>query len=198
MNIQFKRDAFEHWKLKHFADDIIQAGIPAKVTWKRGIKVSDESDTKANNFRLETNGKYFFRQTKNRGIVRLKYLNETEKSVFLGLVKKYGFYTTPNWWLGISLLVVYAIVECFIILTREESWQQILFLSGSFLVLQSLLVAYLHTIGKASKHLCSICLVLGLIGYMSTALWSILALPLYININQNALLKEIEALPAES
>lgn len=198
MNGQFKRPSFNRQELKEFGAEVIQNGVPATIRWTRGLKETDEDVDieKACIFSLSKDEKIFFRQSKLSGSINFANLDDTESETVLTLMKKHHFYTRPNWDMNIFLVVVYAIVIGLIAYARDEAWLQILLVSGCFFVLLFLIVAYLYAMGKVNSLTYIICGVFGAIGYICTAIWSLLALPLFRSIFQHVLYKKIKELPA--
>ncbi|KIO77809.1 hypothetical protein TH53_07805 [Pedobacter lusitanus] len=191
MNGQFKHDNFSSAQLQRFTDDLIQAGLPLNAEWKKGTKTLEESTADADTLTLEINGKWFFRQVKNKGYVRLKYLDEQEKNNLLNLIHQHGFYSEPDWALGIGLVILYVFIELAFALTHDQSWVKIILLPCCIFVILFLWIAYLHSVEKAGESLYKVSIVFGVIGYFFTAIASLLALPLFINIGINYLKTQV-------
>ena len=182
MNGQFKAKDFDKEQLKKFAADLKTNGLSFTMIWKKRNKVVEESNTKTNLCSLEIEGKWFFRQIGNKGIVRLKYLDDKQKKILLNVLGKYKMYTEPKWELGLGLLILYFLLEYYVSTNSEVSWLMPVIMSCSFIVVLFLGIAYLRAEEKIDEKLYNISLIFGIPAYLFTAIGSLLALPLYTSI----------------
>ena len=185
MNGQFKLKSFDKEALKTFAADLEQEGISLTETWKKGTKKVEGTNEKANFYGLETNGKWFFRQVKNNGHVRFKHLSPEEEKIILRTLKKHHFYTDPNWALGIGLTALYVIVE-FLFGMSLGDIGPILMICCAVVVL-FLWLAYERSRENINEGIYKISMFLGGAAYFFTAIASMLAIPLFINLGRNHL-----------
>lgn len=191
MNGQFKTENFDKEYFKEFAAELEQAGIPITTTWKKGTKKVEETNEKVNMFSLEIEGKWFFRIIKNKGHVRFEKLNPEQEKMVLEILKKYHFYNDPNWGLGIGLAILYLIIEVLVGLTRSESFLGTIIFVCCALVILFLWIAYEYSRENVTKGVYKVSMVFGIIGYIFTAIGSLLAIPLLTAISQNHLKAKI-------
>ncbi len=193
MNGSFKQPTFDKEKLKQFAEEVQNAGLPVQPHWKKGKK--EVSEEKARTFSLDLNGVSILIQTGREGVVKLDKLSEQEKLPLLEVMRKYNFYTEPNFGLGLGLAVLFVLIEGLIMYGNADEMPWIVpFLSiASLLALQWLWTSWLYCTGKLEKRTYKVSMVLGLVGYFCTVVWSLLLLPMIKAYNRYYLLRAINA-----
>ena len=191
MRNSFKQPSFDQHALKRFWLDITAAGIPATLVWKKGTNQISEQETGASVCIMELDGKWFFRQTRNNGAVMLDTLSGEQKDKLLQRMRQYGLYSKPQWALSIGLLILYIVIECIVIVSREEAFLQILLSAGCLFVVQFMLTSWFHSNAKAGDSFYKVSMVFGIIGYFLTAPASMMALPLFIAFSHHNLYKQI-------
>lgn len=194
MNGSYKQLTFDKEKLNQFAQEVQDAGLPVEVRWKKGKK--EVSEEKAITFSLELNGVSIFSQTGKEGIVKLDKLSNQEKLPLLTVMKRYDFYTEPNFGLGIGLTVLFVLIEMLIMYANADEMPWIvLFLSiASLLALQWLWTSWLYCMDRLEKRVYKISMVLGFIGYICTAIWSLLLMPMIKAYNRYYLVRAIDSM----
>ncbi|MGS2763271.1 hypothetical protein [Sinomicrobium sp. M5D2P9] len=188
---QFKADRFDGTTLQALANDLQSAGWEVRVVWKKGTKKKEEYGEGVNFLQLEKDGKWFFRQVRNKGLVRFGNMDKEEKILFLQLLKKYNLYSRPEWGLGIALSIIYALLVFFLASSRDEEWMSIGLFIAALCLVSFLTIAYLRSKGEVPEGLYKVSLVFGIAGYVLTALSSLLCLPIMNNIFQNSLYHKI-------
>ncbi|MGS2738074.1 hypothetical protein [Sinomicrobium sp. M5D2P17] len=188
---QFKADRFDGTILQALANDLHTAGWGIQVVWKKGTKKKDEYGEGVNFLQLEKDGKWFFRQVRNKGLVRFGNMDKEEETLFLQLLKKYNLYSRPEWGLGIALGVIYALLIFFLASSRDEEWMSIGLFIAALCLMSFLTIAYLRSKGEVPEGLYKVSLVFGIAGYVLTALSSLLCLPVMNNIFQNSLYHKV-------
>ena len=128
---------------------------------------------------LEIEGKWFFKQIGNKGLIRLKYLDDQQKKILLKVLGEYHFYSEPKWELGIAMVIFYLVVEYYISAAQQMDWLMPFIMVCTLLVLLFLWVAYLRAQEKLSEKMYKLSMIFGLPAYALTAIGSLLALPLY-------------------
>lgn len=192
---QFKVYRFDGATLQVLIEDLRSAGWDITTKWKKGNKKQEEYNEKVNFLQLEINGKWFFREVGNKGFVRLNKLDKDQEVLFLGLLKKHGLYSEPRWGLGIALYVVYALL-IFYVSSQRGDWLGTAFFILALCLTSFLVIAYLRSKGKIPEGVYKVSMVFGGIGYVLTAISSLLCLPLTINIFRNALYHKISKAPS--
>lgn len=192
---QFKVYRFDGATLQVLTEDLRAEGWDITAVWKKGNRKQETYNEKVNSLQLEINGKWFFRQAGNKGFVRLNKLDEDQCTFFLGLLKKHGLYSEPQWGLGIVLYVVYALLVFFIASSQDKAWLSMAFFICALFLTLFLGIAYLRSREEVSATVYKISLVFGIAGYVLTALSSLLCLPLMFNIFRNSLYQKINKIP---
>ncbi|RNL78051.1 hypothetical protein ED312_19825 [Sinomicrobium pectinilyticum] len=193
---QFKADRFDGTTLQALANDLQTAGWEIRVVWKKGAKKRDEYGEGVNFLQLEKNGKWFFRQVRNKGFVRFGNMEKEEEILFLQLLKKYNLYSQPEWGLGIVLSVIYGLLIFFLASSRDEEWMGIGLSIAALCLVSFLTIAYLRSKGEVPEGLYRVSLIFGIAGYVLTALSSLLCLPVMNNIFQNSLYHKVNTAAA--
>ncbi len=193
---QFKADRFDGTTLQALANDLQTAGWEIRVAWKKGAKKRDEYGEGVNFLQLEKNGKWFFRQVRNKGFVRFGNMEKEEEILFLQLLKKYNLYSQPEWGLGIVLSAIYGLLIFFLASSRDEEWMSIGLFIAALCLVSFLTIAYLRSKGEVPEGLYRVSLIFGIAGYVLTALSSLLCLPVMNNIFQNSLYHKVNTAAA--
>ena len=193
---QFKADRFDGTTLQALANDLQTAGWEIRVVWKKGAKKRDEYGEGVNFLQLEKNGKWFFRQVRNKGFVRFGNMEKEEEILFLQLLKKYNLYSQPEWGLGIVLSAIYGLLIFFLASSRDEEWMSIGLFIAALCLVSFLTIAYLRSKGEVPEGLYRVSLIFGIAGYVLTALSSLLCLPVMNNIFQNSLYHKVNTAAA--
>ncbi|MET4081728.1 hypothetical protein ABIB40_001677 [Pedobacter sp. UYP30] len=183
MRAQFRIGEFNQERLLEFKRDVEQPGITVGIFWQKGRK-AEENQSLADGFGLSVNGTLVFNQLKKNGTMLLGFLPEHQETTFLHLLQKHRLYDDPNWALGILALVGYIIFELCVIASRDEKWLQITLFACFMMVVIFLIVAFFHAEGKVNNNVYKVLGVFGAIGYILTALASVLALPFFTCIGQ--------------
>ncbi len=190
MNGTFKTTAFEPDVLKSFAADLVREGIAVEETWKKGSKVVENPED-ANTFYLELQGQKIFQLMNKNGMVKPDHIPEEVKPKLYPLLKKYHFFSDPNWGLGIGLIVLFVIIELLIIWSKNTAWVTWVLGIGSILAIQWLIVSWYYCQQKISKEMYKFSMVIGMIGYLSTVAWSLLLLPMVKSCTNYYLIEEV-------
>lgn len=179
MNGKFKAKGFDKEEINRFAHELKTAGIPLEVVWRKGTKQVEEDHPKVNFCALQVNGKWFFQRSAKGGTVKLKDLPEQQQLILLNHLKKYGYYSKPMWLMGLVLLGIYVLIEYLVVVANisDPFWRKTLLLCVWF-VLQFMGIFWLYANGKVKKSIFIFSAILGGIGYLATAIGSLLAIPL--------------------
>lgn len=184
MNGQFKTSNFNHINLRNFINELQEKDSSIIATWKKNTKKLTNETEAANTLILAVDGKWFFKQIKAKGFVRFSHLTTLQEELIIDLLKKYQFYTEPNWGLSIGLIAVYLVLEYYISSIQPISWFMPFIMSCCGFVILFLLISYLRANEKVPENIYKFSMVFGIPAYLLTAIGSLLALPMYINISR--------------
>jgi len=105
------KTGFDQVKLQKLSEVLQDENIQAK--WKSSRKTEVQNPAEANRLVLEQNGKWFFKQNRKRGYIRLTYLDETTKNKLLKNLTEQQLYTKPDWMTSWFIFVIFLIVGLF-------------------------------------------------------------------------------------
>lgn len=106
----FKTD-FNRENLQSLSEALQEEGI--QVKWKKSRKKEVQDPAEANRLVLEQNGKWFFKQKRKWGYVRLAYLDEATKRKLLKNLTEQQLYTKPDWMTSWFIFVIFLFVGLF-------------------------------------------------------------------------------------
>lgn len=122
----FKSAQFDKDVLSQFVNELKSSGVEFEASWTRGNKPVDPQSGDANMLTLKYKGKLFFRQFNRQGSASPGIIEQSRRSAVLSALKKYGFYTQPEYGLGIVLVVVFLLLQATIVLPAAADRSEVL------------------------------------------------------------------------
>ena len=116
----FKQNGMDKDKIRSLVQKLSDAGLYVTLIWKRGIKIVDETDERANFAEVRLNNKWILRQNVKNGSVRLDHLEEKDRLLVLQEFNRLEMYSEPNWTLGIFLYFLYLFFIGLVAVIKED------------------------------------------------------------------------------
>jgi len=198
MNGQFKIDAFDPAKVESLVQALETEGIECELVWKKGNRTVAGPDDGANHAQIKSNDQRIFSQMRTKGFAAPDKVDPSHREAFLRCLKTHGFYSEPQWALGVSLLAVYWVVLLLVLASVEYPVLEPILFVGGLMVSALLWVLYRKSVGHVNKIVFWVALILGGLGYLVTTLYSMLALPLMQTIMVNSLYQRVQNVPSGS
>ncbi len=195
----FKENTFDSEKLGRFIGELNASGLEFTVEWKKRNKLSEMGD--ANMLALKKNNKMFFHQFGKEGAVVLHHLDEKDQNTLLKTVKKYQFYTQPDYALGILLSGVFLALYAAFILPSLYAASETVMLVVSILLLISYFgmgMLYIFSGEEKEQHSLTVPMILIIPGFILCAPSSLLNLPLMKAILCRSLYSKVSAINVTS
>ncbi len=193
MRGQYRLGRFDVAQIHSLVDDLHRL----TVTWKKGNKTLEQANDDANHVKLSLDDQWVLRQMQGAGTVRPDKIPTEQQATFLHCLKLHGFYSAPKWGLGITLFAAYWLVLLLVVST-QAAWLAPVMLLGGLAVTIGLAVLHASSIRPVNRLFWWPIVVIAACGYMATAIYSLLALPLMINIMVNSLYLRVRDLGTEA